>query len=419
MPTMSEHINSTSKVQAMSAAQAAETGRFQTSRVLTVAAGHAVHDTYAAFLAPLLPVFIENLSLSKTEAGLLTVFMQGPSLLQPFFGHLGDRVNLRYFVILGPVVTAVMMSLLGVAPSYAVLALFLMATGVSSAGFHAVVPVIAGNLSGRSLGRGMGLWMVGGELGRVLGPIVVVSTVKLLGLEGTPWLMIAGLLISALLYIRLRDVPGRPPNAHQAVPWRQALRKMGPLIAPLVGITAARSFMSAALTIYLPTFMSEEGADLWLAGVSLSVLEVAGMVGALVGGSMSDRLGRRVVLFISMLSTPLFMFVFMAVQGWVQFPVLLALGFTLLSVGPVTMALVQESVPENRAMANGVYMSLNFIIRSGAVVALGALGDLFGLRLAFTASAIVPLLGLFFIPLLPDKRAQRRLERESQAQADI
>ena len=211
-------------------------GRFQAGRVLTITAGHAVHDTYTAFLAPLLPVFIANLALSRTEAGLLTVFQQSPSLLQPFIGHLADRVSLRYFVILAPAVTAVTMSLLGVASSYAALAFLLMAVGLSSAGFHAVAPVMAGNLSGRRLGQGMGFWMVGGELGRTLGPIVIVSAIKLLGLESTPWLMTAGFLASAILYVRLRDVPGRPPDAGQGLPWRQALRGMGPLMIPLVGI---------------------------------------------------------------------------------------------------------------------------------------------------------------------------------------
>jgi FSR family fosmidomycin resistance protein-like MFS transporter len=65
------------------------------------------------------------------------------------------------------------------------------------------------------------------------------------------------------------------------------------------------------------------------------------------------------------------------------------------------MALVQESYPENRAMANGLYMALSFVIRSGAVVALGAVGDLAGLRTAFAVSAIVPLLGLPLLLLLP------------------
>jgi FSR family fosmidomycin resistance protein-like MFS transporter len=380
-----------------------EAERFQTERVLTISAAHAVHDTYTAFLAPLLPAFIANLALSKTEAGLLSVFMQGPSLLQPFIGHLADRVSLRYLVILAPSVTATMMSLLGMAPGYGMLALFLMVAGLSSASLHAVAPVIAGNLSGRSLGRGMGFWMVGGELGRTLGPILIVSAVRLLGLKGTPWLMIGGFLASAVLYVRLKDVPTQPVNAGQGLPWRQALRSMGPLLLPLTGIIVARSFMVRSLTTFLPTFLSEEGADLWFAGASLSLLEAGGVVGALLGGAMSDRLGRRLVLFVSMLTTPFLMFAFLTTDGWLQFPLLLMMGFTALSVTPVLMALVQENFPENRALANGVYMSLTFVLGSVVIVVLGALGDLFGLRLAFTASAVITLLGLPLIFLLPRK----------------
>ena len=401
MPTTSDSIESTSKAGTVTTVPEAE--RFQTDRVLTISAGHAVHDTYTAFLAPLLPAFIANLALSKTEAGILTVFVQGPSLLQPFIGHLADRVSLRYLVILAPSVTAAMMSLLGVAPGYGALALLLMVAGLSSASLHAVAPVIAGNLSGRRLGRGMGFWMVGGELGRTLGPIVIVSAVRLLGLEGTPWLMIGGFLASAILYVRLKDVPTQPANAGQGLPWRQALRSMGPLLLPLVGIIVARSFMTRSLTTYLPTFLSEEGAALWLAGASLSLLEAGGVVGALLGGTMSDRLGRRLVLFVSMLITPLLMFAFLTTDGWLQFPLLLTMGFTALSVTPVLMALVQESFSENRALANGVYMSFSFILGSAVVVVLGAMGDLFGLRLAFTASAVITLLGLPLILLLPRK----------------
>jgi FSR family fosmidomycin resistance protein-like MFS transporter len=388
---------------AVATGQPAEAEQFQTNQVVTIGAAHAVHDTYTAFLSPLLPVFIENLSLSKTEAGLLTVFNQGPSLLQPFIGHLADRVSLRFLVILTPAVTATVMSLLGVAPSYAVLAVLLMVVGLSSATLHSVAPVIAGRLSGKSLGRGMGFWMVGGELGRTVGPLVIVTAIQFLGLEGTPWLMIGGWLTSVLLFFRLRDVEARAPSAGEGLPWRRALRVMGPLLVPLVGIIFVRSFMSAALTTYLPVFLTEEGAELWLAGVSLSVLEIAGVVGALAGGSLSDRLGRRTILLISLAVTPFLMLAFVAVDGWVRFPLLLALGLSALSITPVIMALVQESFPENRALANGVYMALSFGIRSGVVLVLGAMADLWGMRPAFTASAIIPLLGLPFLLLLRPK----------------
>ncbi len=407
IPTISQSIKNGSRTGASAAPTVADGGAFQTGRVVTITTAHMVHDTYTAFLAPLLPAFMAKLSLSKTEAGALTVFMQGPSVLQPYIGYLADRVSLRYFVILGPAVTATMMSLLGIAPRYAVLALFLMVVGLSSAAFHAVAPVMAGRLSGHSLGRGMGFWMVGGELGRTLGPLIIVTAVSFVSLEGTPWLMTAGLLASLMVYLLLRDVPGREPETRPVMSFGQGLRVMRPLLVPLAGIITARVFILAALTTYLPIFLTEQGANLWLAGVSLTVLEAAGVAGALTGGSLSDRLGRRLVLFVAMLTTPLFMLIFLATGGWMRFPLLLVLGFTSLSIAPVIMALVQESFPENRALANGVYMALAFVIRSGAVVVLGALGDLFGLQLAFTVSAVIALLGLPVLLLLPGGQQAR------------
>ncbi len=377
---------------------------FQTGLVSTIGAGHAIHDTYSGFLPSLLPVFKETLLLSNTQAGLLRAFMQWPSLLQPFIGYLSDRVSLRILFILAPAVTATMMSLLGIAPSYAVVAMFLVVAGASSALLHALGPVMAGRLSGRNLGRGMSFWMVGGELGRVLGPIVIVSAIELLGIEGTPWLMIGGILASLVLYVLLRDVSGRPPANEGQIPWRRAIREMMPVFMPLTGIVAARAFMSASLTTYLPIYLKEEGAVLWLVGASVSILEIAGTAGALLGGSISDRLGRRVVLFASMTLTPLIMFAFMWTNGWSQFPLLLLLGFAFLSVTPVVMAIVQESYPGNRALANGLYMAMSFVLNSGITVGVGVMGDYFGLRSAFVASAAMTFLGLPLIFLLPKRK---------------
>ncbi len=392
--------------EAATTSQPPESEGFQTDRVAIISAGHAVHDTYTAFLPPLLPAFIESMSLAKAEAGALSVFQQAPSLIQPLVGYVADRVSLRYLVILTPAVSATAMSLLGVAPSYAVLAMMLLVAGLSSATLHAVAPVIAGRLSGNRLGRGMGFWMVGGELGRTLGPLVIAAYLFFWpdDLSHSPWLMIGGWLASLLLFVQLRNVEGRPPRSEQGVPWRQVLSIMGPLLIPLSGIILVRSFMSSALTTYLPTFLAEEGAELWLAGISLSVLEAAGVVGALLGGSLSDRLGRRVVLLVSLLATPLLMFLFMVVSGWLRFPLLLAMGFVGLSVTPVIMALVQESCPQNRALANGIYMSLSFVIRSGVVVLVGAMSDMWGMRLAFVACALVQLLALPLLLLLPKRK---------------
>ena len=109
--------------------------------------------------------------------------------------------------------------------------------------------------------------------------------------------MLGGLAASAMLFFRLRDVPNRTEASKTGLPWREALRTMRPLLMPLVGIIATRVFLLSALQTYLPTFLSEEGAGLWVAGASLTVFEAAGVGGALLGGSISDLVGRRSVLF--------------------------------------------------------------------------------------------------------------------------
>jgi FSR family fosmidomycin resistance protein-like MFS transporter len=179
---------------------------------------------------------------------------------------------------------------------------------------------------------------------------------------------------------------------------------MKPLLTPLVGILVGRSFVSFSLTTFLPTLLTEQGTEFWIAGASLTVLEAAGVVGALLGGSLSDRLGRRSVLLFSFTVTPILMFFFIEVKGWSQILVLVLLGLTALSVTPVIMALVQESYPENKSLANGVFMALSFGLRSIIVIALGALGDLIGLSLAFRVSAVLMLLAVPIVFLLPMKK---------------
>ncbi len=375
----------------------AEAEEFQTERVIPLAAAHGIHDTYQAFLPPLLPEFIETLALSNTQAGLLTVFLRAPSLAQPFIGYLADRVSLRYFVILAPAVTAIVMSLLGIAPNYLAIVLLLLISGLSSACLHATGPVMVGRVSGQRLGHGMSYWMVGGEAGRVLGPLIITAALGTLGLAGMPWLMIGGLLTSLLLLTLLREVPARPPEAGEALPWRDALREMGPFLALIMGIVITRGFIVEAMSTYLTIFLREQQAERWLANSALAMYQAAGVGGALISGSLSDRWGRRRTLAIFLLIAPALLLGFLAVESWLRFPILLGLGFTTISLTPVLMALVQESYPQNRALANGIYMAFSFALRSGVTVIVGALGDAFGLTMAFTTSALVAWSGLWFV----------------------
>ena len=376
-----------------------ETHEFQTGQVLTIVNGHFIHDVYTAFVAPLLPVLMERLSLSLTLAGSLTAIMQFPALLNPFIGYLADKVSLRYFVILAPAVTATLISSLGWAPNYFSLAVLLFVTGISVASFHAPAPAMVARISGKKVGLGMSLFMAGGELGRTIGPLLAVWAVTTLTLDGFYKIMFLGWAASLLLYWRLKDVPPITDGA------RISLRSVSPVLVrvfiPLILITIFRNFMMVGLSIYLPTYMSMGGSSLWIAGAALSILELAGVAGALVSGTISDRLGRKSVLIVATLSSSLFLLLFINQQGWVLVPILLFLGFTALSTSPVILAVVQEQFPNHRAVGNGLYMSLNFLLRPIAILAIGFVGEKYGLRTAYFWSAILALLAIPAILGLP------------------
>lgn len=379
--------------------------RFDGGRVGTIAASHGIHDSYTAFLAPMLIVFKETMGLSNTQAGLLSVFMQEASLLQPVIGGVADRFAARYFVILAPAITAIAMSLLGVANSYVALAVLLTVAGLSSACIHAVGPVMAGNVSGKKLGLGMSLWMVGGETGRFIGPLVIGAFIPFAGRDNMPWLMLGGLLTSAVLFFALpADRRSAQGLARRGASLREELRGKEQMLLPLIGIMIVHVILSASLVTYLPVMLHDAGESFWLASVSLSVLQLAGVVGAFFGGTLSDRLGRRLMIFIAIFPASLLMFAFLAVSGWLRFPLLVLLGLTSLSITPVIMALVQESFPNNRTMANGLYMALSFVFRSIVVLLVGWMGDTWGLRTAFAVAAVVPLLALPLLKWLPGRK---------------
>ena len=381
---------------------------FRAGPILTISAGHAAHDTFIGFVPVLLPSFAERFALSNTKLGALSAFTQLPSLLQPVFGHLADRLALRWMVTLAPGVTATLMSLTGWAPGYAVLALLLTTAGISSAAFHAVASATAGRLSVRHLGRGLSLWMVGGELGSAVGPLLAAGALALLTLKGLAWLMILGWAASIALHMQLRRVPpgfGQAERPH----WRLALGRMRRVMGIVAALAVLRGMALSAPWTFGPILLQDEGHGDLASGAALTLYLAAGMIGTLGAGWLSDRLGRRVILLGGTLAGPSALLLFIAVGGWTRFIFLALAGAATVALHPVCMALVQETFPESRGLANALYLSTVFIISSVAAVAVGALGDAIGLRSAFVISGAVTFLSLPLIFLLPaDGRAGRQ-----------
>lgn len=377
--------------------------RFQTGKIMALSIGHFIHDVYSSFLSPLLPLLIDKLSLTLTQAGFLSTIMQLPALMNPYIGVLADRVSVRYFVILAPAMTAVPMSLIGIAPSYGILLLLLFITGISVSFFHVPAPVMVSRLSAARKGRGMSFFMTGGELARTIGPLVAVAGVSLLGLEGFYPVMIFGLISSGWLYLKLRDVPVNDVHTKRNLSALQTWRKLRYILWPLSAILVSRGFMHASLTAFLPTYINQETGNLWLAGMALTLFEVAGVAGVLTAGSMSDLFGRRKTLLVSLIGAPVCLFIFTLTGGWFRIAALLFTGFTLLSTTPVMLALVQEHARHAPAAANGLFMMISFLARSAVVVVVGFIADRIGLQAAYLISAAMGLICIPFIFRLPKK----------------
>ncbi len=383
-----------------------ESKEFQTREVLTIVTGHFVHDIFTAFVPPLLPLIRERLAVDYAAIGGLAIFMQIPSLLQPFIGHAADRISLRYFIILAPAVTASVCSLLGMANGYALLALLLFVGGLSSAAFHAPAPAMIGRISGNRVGTGMSFFMAAGELGRTVGPLLVIAAVSWFGLEGIWRVAVFGWMASVFLYWRLRAVSARPAQG-RLLSLQQLLPAARKVYPPLLWIMAARVFMSISMTTYLPIFMQDvKGYEFEIAGLSLTLLEGAGVLGALTMGTASDWLGRRKILIVLFLVSPILFLGFLNSSGWMLFAFLLPLGFTMLSPSAVLLAVVQDSFQQNRALANGLFLMANFVIRSPALWLLGSVADRFGLENAFLMSGLIAFVGVPAILRLPERRRE-------------
>jgi len=410
--------------------------KFRWRYVLTLAFAHFYHDTYSSFLAPILPVLIKNLGLSLSLAALLSLFQRIPSLINPFIGVIADELPLTWFVVITPLITSIVMSLLPISSSYLFLFLLLITTGLSSAFFHVPAPVLVRKVSGKRVGAGMSFFMFGGELARCVGPLVILGAVTMWGMKGTYRLIYFGIAGSVFLYFMLKQLPegnGKARNKkitqvgsgnsgeQQVEPaefaestesaelekerkylsgLRDVLKRHKRLFIILSGIIFSKSLIVSSFTAFLPTYLTSRGSSLWLAGISLSVLEFAGAAGTFASGALSDFIGRKWMLLLTTLLSPVFFAFFLVSHGVFILPSLILLGFFIFSASPVIMALVQDSENEYPASANGIYMMLNFVINSVIILLIGIAGDRIGLENTYKLCLVVSLSGIPFVLLL-------------------
>lgn len=378
--------------------------RFDTPTILSVSAAHLVHDSYPAFLGMLLPLLIPKLGISLVVAGLLAATFRLTTGVQPFLGHVADRADTRYWIILAPAATALAIGLLGLAPSVGIVAVLLVVAGISSSVFHPAAAVLVTHASGTEWGRGTSIFMTGGESGRAIGPVAIAAVLAAVGLGGSWIAIVPGFLASAILYVQLAH---RPSVQLRQAPGsiREALRTARRGFLLLAAASAMLSMASVGLLVFVPTYLTGAGADILLAGAAVTAFSIGGALGAFVGGTMSDRIGRRRMLAIACgVGSPLLMLALAVPIGPAMLVLLALAGVALLSAGPVQLVLMQELLPDNRGAAVGLAIFAITMTSALGTVAVGALGDVIGLQAALILSAVAGLLALPFIALLPETR---------------
>lgn len=384
--------------------------RFQTGNVALISITHLLHDIYTSFLAPVLPLLIDKLGISLFQSGLLAVAQRIPSLFNPFVGILAEKVRVRYFVIFAPALTTVAMGLIGVAPTYTAVFVLLFVSGISSTLFHVPSPVMIKKLSGDRIGKGMSFYMVGGEFARTLGPLIVVAAVEIWGLEGTFKLIPFGLVASGILWIKLRKISiSDDIKSERGTRYFAIFRKFLPIFLTLAGMTLFRGAMKSTLTLYLPVYLTGKGAELWMAGISLSVLQLAGAIGTYYSGTLSDKIGRRTTLVIVSIVSPILMLLFLKSSGIVSVVLLVLIGFFLVAPQSVNLAIIHNLKTSHLPFLNGVYMMINFFISSLLTMGVGALSDKIGLDKTYTIAALLAFPAIIFAFFVP------KIEKDSES----
>jgi len=380
--------------------------RIDMAKVALLSLGHLVIDLYPSFLAALLPVLIDRLELSMSLASLLaSVLMFSASLSQPLFGILSDRIGGKNLMFWGPVMAAAGMSFIGLLPSYAVLLPFLVLGGLGAACFHPQAAALAGHFSGPRKGLGVSVFMLGGNVGYGLGPLVILAIILGLGLKSSYLALLPAAVFLLLLdrYLPNNALPLPAARTESTAEKTVDIRDLAPF-ALLWLIVWLRSTAIVSLATFLPTLQTMRGLSLAAGGSSFTVFMICGAVGGFIGGALSDRVGRKSMVTLSfILVIPAFYGFLHVSQSW-TFYSLAILGFFFFLGEVPCIVMAQETLPQRGGTMSALIMGFAWGMAGLGVFGTGVLADLFGIERAIAFLLWLPATALALVFFLPGKK---------------
>lgn len=376
----------------------------QAGRVALLAAAHFVNDSYPGFVAPLLPLLMDKIGFGLTLAAVLTSIMAVfNSLAQPFFGHWADKMKTPYFTVFGPLVTAVFLGSIGLWNSYAALVVILVISGLGTSAFHPQTAVLTGMASGNRKGLGMSIFVTGGSAGHSLGPIIIIPIVTYLGLQYSGLTIVYGVLMSFLLFRYLPNLPRSPMHTtHIGINTGSPRRLL--MLVLLWFIVTVRAFMVVGLITFIPIYLHNKELSLFLAGSAITVFEMFGALGALSGGSFSDRYGRKLIIILSFAGALPCLWAFLHFTGFIAFLALAAGGMILYSSISVTIVMAQELFPARVNTVSSLVMGMAWGIGGLLVTPLGALAERTGIVPALDLLLGLGVFAIFASFVLPETK---------------
>ncbi len=373
-------------------------GDIQWKSLAVLASAHLITDAYNNFLPPLLPLLIQKMNLSLTLSGsLVAVRALASFFTQPAVGYVSDRTGMRLFVLFGPLVTGVFIGLLGIAPSYWVLALCLILAGIGHSALHPQGAAMIGDIGRRRAGFLMSVWMIGGTAGMAIGPLMVTIVVSIFGLVGTVYTVVFAVIITVFLVKLAPTAPLR--NAADTYSLRKHLFPKVKSLAVFWFLVVIRSATGMSFLNFLSVLFVQKGGSLLTAGFAVTLFTGGGALGGFLGGTLSDYVGRKKVMLASFLLSPIILFLFLKSHGALSLVLLIVGGACMWGTTPVLIVAAQEIAPESRTLVSSLMMGLGWGAGAILVTVTGLLGDTIGLERALQWILLLPLIGVALIVL--------------------
>lgn len=378
---------------------------------LTVTLGHFINDAYSAVLTPLAPAIRGQYGVSIAAVTLLaSVFSLTSSVLQPLLGVIGERFDRRLMAALGPALTGLGLCFMGYAPGFGALLLLVALAGFGSGFFH---PAGAAYTARSSPVHQRGLWAsvfsAGGTAGMALGPVFAG-----VGLHALPIFAPIGLLVGLVSYLvtpsdRPQAGAKRPGLSEYLGLFRGAPGVYQGALTRLWGMAVLRSLASMGYNAMLPFILLSRGFGVRETGVTLAVFSVASAVGGLVGGRISDRVGRVPVLRSAILGTiPLFAWlIFSSPASWYFYPLTFLVGALVNASIPVGVVTAQEYAPGHVAVASSIMMGFSWGVAGLLIFLVGLLADATTPVIAALASLTLLVPSAFLAASLPEPEKRR------------